>query len=148
RVLLDSRRQRAPHRSESGVRMTLRLAAWLVLCAAAAPAFAQQRIANISQGTGMAAAMTPDGESLVVDLLGRLWLLPSSGGAAQQLTPDDEAARHPRVSPDGRRVVYQRRVNGQWDLWLLDLESAERRPLTDSPYDERHPDFSPDGASV
>ena len=78
--------------------MTLRLAACLVLCAAAAPAFAQQRIANISQGTGMAAAMTPDGESLVVDLLGRLWLLPSSGGAAQQLTPAGEASRAPPLA--------------------------------------------------
>ncbi|MBN1237294.1 MAG: PD40 domain-containing protein [Gammaproteobacteria bacterium] len=132
--------------------MALRRAAFMLLCsaAAAAPAaIAEQRIANISQGTEMALALTPDGESLIVDLLGRLWQLPASGGGARQLTPDGEAARHPRVGPGGRRIVYQRRVNGQWDLWLLDLESGERRPLVDSgEYDEREPDFSADGQSV
>jgi Tol biopolymer transport system component len=121
----------------------------LLLCAAAAqPAMAEQRVANISQGTDMALALTADGESLIVDLLGRLWLLPAAGGGARQLTPDDESARHPRVSPDGRLVVYQRRVDAQWDLWLLELDTGERRPLLDSAYDEREPDFSADGSSV
>ncbi|HEX7081742.1 MAG TPA: amidohydrolase family protein [Gammaproteobacteria bacterium] len=120
----------------------------LALAAAAAPARAEQRIANVSQGTNMALALSPDGESLIVDLLGRLWRLPSSGGGATQLTPDGEGARLPRIGPLGRRVVYQRAIDGQWDLWLLDLETGERRALTHTPHDEREPDFMPDGRSV
>ena len=59
------------------------------------------------------------------------------------LTPAGEQARNPRFSPDGERVVYQRRSGEQWDLWLLELATGEQRPLTTSPYDEREPDFTP-----
>jgi Tol biopolymer transport system component len=126
------------------------LRAWLLAAAvcAAAASQAEPRIINISQGTNIALALFPDGESLVIDLLGRLWLLPASGGSAEQLTPDDEAARHPRVSPDGRWIVYQRLVEGQWDLWLLDAETRDRSALLESEYNEREPDFTPDGRFV
>src|SRR5690606_30579701 len=114
----------------------------------AGPAVAEQRIANVSQGTNFSLAIFPDRETLVVDLLGRLWRLPASGGGAEPLTPEDEGARLPRVAPDGRLIVYQRLVEGQWDLWLLDAETAERRPLLASEHDEREPDFTADGRSV
>src|SRR5690606_20752295 len=68
-------------------------AAWLAVAAWAGAAAGEERIVNVSQGTNIAVALFPDGESLVVDLLGRLWRLPTSGGGATQLTPDDEAAR-------------------------------------------------------
>ncbi|HEX6997307.1 MAG TPA: amidohydrolase family protein [Gammaproteobacteria bacterium] len=124
-----------------------RIAAAALLCLAGAAAAAQQ-ITEIRQGTNMAVAVTPDGQRIVVDLLGQLWSLPVTGGGAEPLTPEHEEARNPRVSPDGSRVVYQRLVNGQWDLWLLDLATRERRALTESPYDEREPDFMPSGDSV
>lgn len=109
---------------------------------------ADERIADIRQGTNLALAVTPDGNTLVVDLLGQLWSLPVTGGGAVPLTPAGEAARNPRVSPDGTRVVYQRLVDGQWDVWLLEIGSAERRPLTRSPFNEREPDFAADGRTV
>src|SRR5690554_6326728 len=89
------------------------LAVVLLLAAGRIPA--EQRVMTLTQGTNIAVALFPDGESLVIDLLGRLWRLPASGGGAVQLTPDDEAASQPRVSPDGRLIVYQRLVNGQTD---------------------------------
>lgn len=109
---------------------------------------AETRFANISQGTNIAIDVSPDGEWLIVDLLGRLFRLPSSGGAAEQITPDDEAARHPRFSPTGRQVVYQRLVDGQWDLWLLDTETSARKPLIATSADEREPHFTADGRAV
>ena len=124
------------------------LAVLAVLASAPEAALAEQRIANISQGTNFSVALFPDRETVVIDLLGRLWRLPAGGGGAEQLTPDDEAARHPRVAPDGSRIVYQRLVDGQWDLWLLDVETGDRSPLLESEYDEREPDFTRDGRSV
>ena len=120
----------------------------LVLLSAAAVASGEERIADIRQGTNLSVALAPDGGTLIVDLLGQLWSLPATGGGAVPLTPSGEQARNPRVSPDGRSVVYQRSSGDQWDLWLLDLGSGEQRPLTTSPYDEREPDFTPDGAVV
>ena len=60
--------------------------------------------------------------------------------------PDGNALRHPRVSPDGRRVVVTRTVQGNIDLWLLDGTRASR--LT---FDAARDDFqvlSPDGTVV
>jgi Tol biopolymer transport system component len=115
---------------------------------ALSPAAAEERVADIRQGTNLALDASPGGTTLVVDLLGQLWSLPGTGGAAVPLTPAGETARNPRFSPDGTRVVYQRLVEGQWDIWLLDLGLAERRPLTSSRANEREPDFAPDGRSV
>ena len=111
-------------------------------------ASAEDRIASVSEGTDLAAALTPDGTTAVVALLGQLWRLPATGGGATPLTPEDEEARHPRVSPDGDSVVYQREIDGQSDLWLLSLATGERRPLTTSINNEREPDFTRDGRSV
>jgi Tol biopolymer transport system component len=119
-----------------------------LLIAAACGAAADERIADIRQGTNMSAALAPGGTTLVVDLLGRLWSLPASGGGAVPLTPDGEQARNPRFSPDGVQVVYQRRSGAQWDLWLLDMTTGEQKPLTTSSSDEREPDFTADGRSV
>lgn len=120
------------------------LVATLVLSSAAA----EERIADIRQGTNLAVDASPDGSTLVVDLLGQLWSVPRAGGAAVPLTPVGEAARNPRFSPDGTQVVYQRLVDGQWDIWLLDIASAERRALTSARANEREPDFAADGRSV
>lgn len=142
-------------------RVSSRIARWretagrLAVCALSIVAAAssgtvrgEERIVNVSQGTNISVALFPDGESLVVDLLGRLWRLPATGGGATQLTPDDEAARHPRVAPDGRLIVYERLVNGQRDIWLLDVETGERVALVESEHDDREPDFTADGRSV
>jgi Tol biopolymer transport system component len=115
---------------------------------AAGTADAEERIADIRQGTNLSAALAPGGATLVVGLLGQLWSLPATGGAAMPLTPSSEQARNPRFSPDGERLVYQRRNGTQWDLWLLDVATGEQRPLATSPYDEREPDFTRDGRSV
>jgi Tol biopolymer transport system component len=111
-------------------------------------ALAEERIADIRQGTNLAVALAPAREMLVVDLLGQLWTLPMTGGAATQLTTDGGQARNPRFSPDGGRIVYQRLDNDQWDLWLFDLATGTAAAITNSPYDEREPDFSADGRTI
>jgi Tol biopolymer transport system component len=114
----------------------------------ASPCDAQQLIADIRQGTNMALAVSPDGEFIVIDLVGQLWRLPITGGAASPLTPSDVSARNPRFSSDGKYLVYQERVAGQWDLCLLELTTGDRRRLTGPPHNEQDPEFSIDGASV
>lgn len=123
----------------------------IALATAALPilaATAEDRIADIRQGTNLSVALAPGGDTLVIDLLGQLWTLPATGGGAVPITPSGEHARNPRISPDGKQVVYQRRIDEQWDLWLLDLTTGEQQALTTSRYDEREPDFTPDGRSV
>ena len=117
-------------------------------CLIGSSASGQEVVASVSQGTNMALALSPDGETLVVDLMGQLWSLPATGGGAQLLLPAEESARNPRFSPDGNQLVYQQYSRGQWDLWLLELATRTRRRLTGPPYNEREPDFSADGRAV
>ena len=120
----------------------------LLLAALASAAAAEERVADIRQGTNLSVALAPNGSTLVVDLLGRLWSMPATGGGAMPLTTAGEHARNPRFSPDGAQLVYQRRSGDHWDLWLLVLATGEQRPLTTSSFDERDPDFTPDGRAV
>ncbi len=107
----------------------LLVAVWLV--AAAGAAGAEERIADIRQGTNLSVALAPGGSTLVVDLLGQLWSLPAAGGGAAPLTPAGEQARNPRFSPDGGRLVYQQRNGEHWDLWLLEVATGEQHAADD-----------------
>ena len=125
-----------------------RTLASILLATAAFAAGAEERVAEIRQGTNLSVALAPGGTTLVVDLVGQLWSLPATGGGGVPLTPASEHVRQPRFSPDGERIVYQRRSGDQWDVWLLELATGEQRPLTMSPFDEREPDFTADGRAV
>jgi Tol biopolymer transport system component len=116
-----------------------------LVCAASA---AEELVADLRQGTNISVTLAPAADALVTDLVGQLWRVPLSGGAAESLTPPGENVRNPRYSPDGQYIVYQRLEGGQWDLWLLELASREARRLTDTPFSERDPDFRHDGTGV
>jgi Tol biopolymer transport system component len=111
-------------------------------------AAAEEQIADIRQGTNLAFSMAPDEQTLVVDLLGQLWQLPAAGGGAQPLTATGGTVRNPRHSPSGREIVYQRLIDGQWDLWLFNLDTSSDTALTSTAHNEREPDFTADGRAV
>ena len=50
----------------------------------------------------MAAALSPDGRTLMIDLQGSLWTLPASGGPAKRVTDEYLDARQPAWAPDNR----------------------------------------------
>ena len=128
--------------------MRFALATALALALPITAAKSQLRVAEVREGTNMAVALSPDGETLVADLLGGLWKLPVSGGAAAPLIPAGEGVHHPRFDPDGGTIVFQKLVDGQWDLWTFDVASGVQAQLTATSHDEREPDFSADGRFV
>ncbi len=75
------------------------------------------------------------------------------GGAVRRLTDHPHADTFPRVSPDGRRVVFCRsqlewvsqRDPLPWDVYALDLESGAERLLA---RDGNTPTWSEDGGTV
>lgn len=103
---------------------------------------------TLTEGTSMAAALSPDGRTLAIDLLGSLWTLPASGGAARRLTEDYMDARQPTWSPDGARVAFQAYRDGNWHVWSIAAGGSDLKPLTWGPFDDREPHWSPDGSRV
>jgi Tol biopolymer transport system component/imidazolonepropionase-like amidohydrolase len=109
----------------------------------------QQQISlTIREGTSMAAALSPDGRTLMIDLLGSLWTLPSSGGAARRVTDEYLDARQPAWAPDNRRVAFQGYADGVWHLYVINADGGNLRALTAGPFDDREPSWSRDGSRI
>src|SRR5437762_1038417 len=103
---------------------------------------------TLREGTNMAAALSPDGRTIAIDLLGTLWTLPAQGGAATPITDIFLDARQPQWSPDGTRLAFQAYRDSTWQIWTAAPDGKELKPATSSPYDDREPAWSPDGSRI
>ena len=110
----------------------------------AQPAAAPVRL-TLSQGTSMAAALSPDGRTIAIDLLGALWVMPAEGGAARRVLDDGYDAHAPAWSPDGSRLAFQAYHRDTWNIWTMRADGSELTQVTSGPFDDREPTWSPDG---
>jgi len=100
---------------------------------------------TLREGTSMAAALSPDGRTLMIDLLGSLWTLAATGGAATRITDEYLDARQPVWAPDSRRVAFQGYADGVWHLYVMNADGSGLRMVTSGPFDDREPSWSRDG---
>ena len=103
---------------------------------------------TIREGTSMAAALSPDGRTLMIDLLGSLWTVPVAGGAATRVTDEYLDARQPVWAPDNRQVAFQGYADGVWHLYVMSADGTGLRAVTSGPFDDREPSWSRDGARI
>src|SRR6476659_10923714 len=103
---------------------------------------------TLHEGTNIAAALSPDGRTIAIDLLGTLWTMPARGGSATAITDIFLDARQPSWSPDGRRIAFQAYRDSTWQIWTIAADGHDLKPVTASPFDDREPAWSPDGSRL
>jgi Tol biopolymer transport system component/imidazolonepropionase-like amidohydrolase len=146
------------------IRRTLPLAAGLLLVAGSAVAQAPATPAaattlplkaarthtfTTSTGTWISLDVSPDGQTIVFDLLGDLYTLPITGGSATRLTSGMAYDAMPRFSPDGKRVVFVSDRSGGDNVWIMSLDGKDTTQLTKGNTAEYvSPEWTPDGKYV
>ncbi len=140
--------------------LTLALAALIVLPMAAEQAESTKKKWDIneplgpttkiefdtSEGTWMNVDVSPDGKTVVFDLLGDIYTMPASGGNATRITSGPAFDMQPRFSPDGKRLAFSTDRDGLWNIWVMDADGKNARQVSsEKRWFVNSPTWAPDG---
>lgn len=90
--------------------------------------------------------VSPDGSTIVFDMLGDLYTVPIEGGDATALTSDIAWNFQPRFSPDGASIAFVSDRAGGDNLWVMRADGTEPRAVSEERQNLVHnPSWSPDG---
>ncbi len=106
-------------------------------------AFADDIIETLTGNRGFLASRV----AFVATATGRkeIYLADADGSNQQQLTHDNGISVGPRLSPDGRELVYTGYQSGYADVYKIDLGSGARQRIIKFPGTNTGAVFSPDG---
>ena len=77
------------------------------------------------EGTWMSLDVHPDGDQVIFDLLGDLYLMPIGGGEATRLTEGAAMDLQPRFSPDGKHVSFTSDRGSNTNIWMADFDGEK-----------------------
>jgi len=95
---------------------------------------------DTDEGTWISLDLSPDGQTIVFELLGDLYTVPLAGGTATRITSGQAWDMQPRFSPDGARIVFVSDRNGSENLWIAAADGSNPKALTEG---ERESYMSP-----
>ncbi len=93
--------------------------------------------------------VSPDGKTVVFDMLGDLYAVPMEGGEAKALTEGIPWDTEPRFSPDGKRIAFISDRGGADNLWIMGVDGSSPRAVSEEKDQLVHnPWWSADGEFV
>ncbi|MDB5111473.1 MAG: translocation protein TolB [Mucilaginibacter sp.] len=85
---------------------------------------------STNEGTWMDLDVSPDGKTIVFDLLGDIYTLPVTGGKATLLAGGKAWEVQPRYSPDGKLISYTSDKDGGDNIWLMNSDGTNKHAIT------------------
>lgn len=82
------------------------------------------------EGTWMSLDVSPDGQSVVFDLLGDIYTLPIAGGEAKRIIGGISFESQPKYSPDGKKIVFLSDRSGAENVWICNPDGSDPKPIT------------------
>jgi dipeptidyl aminopeptidase/acylaminoacyl peptidase len=107
----------------------------------------------VSQDLPQGPCLLPDGRHVLYaglrEGVSDIWMLDLETKKAENLTRDEYADADPQISPDGKLVVYSRRISGHDKIYSFPLDNpSQKTQLTFGAFDDDAPIFSSDGKKV
>jgi len=101
---------------------------------------------DVRSGTWMNVDLSPNGKTIVFDLLGDIYTMPASGGEATPLMTDIAWQMQPRFSPDGKHIAFTSDEDGGDNLWIMKADGSDAKAVTTETFRLLNsPAWSPDG---
>jgi Tol biopolymer transport system component/imidazolonepropionase-like amidohydrolase len=82
------------------------------------------------EGTWMNLDVSPDGKTIIFDLLGDIYSLPIIGGAAKLLREGHAFEVQPRFSPDGKKISFTSDAGGGDNIWIMNADGSGAHQIT------------------
>jgi Tol biopolymer transport system component/imidazolonepropionase-like amidohydrolase len=99
-----------------------------------------------SEGTWMSVDVSPDGKTLVFDLLGDIYTMPIAGGKATLILGGPAYETMPRWSPDGSRIAFTSDRDGLENLWTASPDGKQLQQVSkEKERQVSNPAWTPDG---
>jgi Tol biopolymer transport system component len=100
-------------------------------------------------GSWMSVDVSPDGRTLVFDILGDLYTMPIEGGRATPFTRGMAMDGQPRFSPDGKKVVFVSDRDGGWNVWTISVDMKDTVQVTRGKTNAyESPEWTPDSKYI
>jgi imidazolonepropionase-like amidohydrolase/Tol biopolymer transport system component len=83
-----------------------------------------------SEGTWMGLDVSPDGKTIVFDMLGDIYTMPVTGGEAKVLRSGFPYEVQPRFSPDGKKISFTSDAAGGDNIWVMNADGSNAKQIT------------------
>jgi len=99
---------------------------------------------------------TPKGDKIVVDIfntegtISDIYIINADGKNITNLTHNSagEIDRNPRVSPDGKYIIYTTRIGGNWEIFRMNIDGTDPVNLSNENTQEFYPSWSSDSEKI
>ncbi|QCX37882.1 amidohydrolase family protein [Aureibaculum algae] len=85
---------------------------------------------NTDEGTWMNVDVSPDGKTIVFDLLGDIYKMPITGGKSTLLRQGLAFEIQPQFSPDGKKILFTSDAGGGDNIWTMNTDGSDAKQIT------------------